>query len=70
MPIILATWEAETGRIAVRGQQEKTVQETYLQKITRVKMVWSCGSSCRVPALQAQSPPEFKPHPTKTEQML
>jgi hypothetical protein len=28
MPVILATWEAEMGRIAIRGQPGKTVLET------------------------------------------
>jgi hypothetical protein len=36
-PIILASWEAEIGRITVQGQPGQIVQETSTSKITRVK---------------------------------
>jgi hypothetical protein len=36
-PVILATWEAEIGRIAFRGQPKKIVDETPISKITRAK---------------------------------
>jgi hypothetical protein len=39
MPIILATWDTETGRIQIHGQPEQIVQETPspTSKITRAK---------------------------------
>jgi hypothetical protein len=33
MPVILATWEAESGRIAVGGQSRQKVHETPPQPI-------------------------------------
>jgi hypothetical protein len=42
--VILATWEAEIGKIVVQGQPESIVQS---------KMYWRHGSDGRVPALQA-----------------
>jgi hypothetical protein len=47
--VILATWEAEIGRIKVRGQPQQVVPETPISKIT--EMDWRCSSSSRVPAL-------------------
>jgi hypothetical protein len=52
MPVMLATLEAEIGMIEVPGQSEKTVLYNQLQN-NEGKMDWSCGSSSRVPALEA-----------------
>jgi hypothetical protein len=52
MPVILATWEAEIGRIAVSGQSRQIVHETLHLQNSQSKMDWRCGSSGRVPALQ------------------
>jgi hypothetical protein len=41
MPIILATWEAEIGKIVVQVQPRKIVHETPISKITRAK--WTGG---------------------------
>jgi hypothetical protein len=41
MPAILATWEAEIGRVMVQGQSGQTVQKTPISKITRAK--WTKG---------------------------
>jgi hypothetical protein len=43
IPIILATWEAEIGRIVVWGQLGKQFTRSHLQ-INQSKMDWSCGS--------------------------
>jgi hypothetical protein len=60
MPVILAPWEAEIGRIVIRDQIGKIVCETTpISKTSKAKMDWRCGSSGRAPALQAQIP-EFK----------
>jgi hypothetical protein len=40
-PVILATWEADIGRIVVGGQPEQIIQETSTIKITRAK--WTGG---------------------------
>jgi hypothetical protein len=40
-PVILATWEAEIGRIVVRGQPWQIVLETLSTKIIRAK--WTRG---------------------------
>jgi hypothetical protein len=45
MPVILATWEAETRRITVRGQNGQIAQETPTSKIIRPK--WT-GSVAKV----------------------
>jgi hypothetical protein len=37
MTAILATWEAEIGRIMVRGQLEQIIRETPIFKIARAK---------------------------------
>jgi hypothetical protein len=59
-PVILATWEAEIGRIVVQGQSGQIVCKDPISKITRAKMDWICGSSSRVSPLRVQYP-EFKP---------
>jgi hypothetical protein len=41
MPIILDSWNAEIGRLLVGIQFRKTVQDTTIFKITRVK--WAGG---------------------------
>jgi hypothetical protein len=41
MPIILAAWKAEIGRIEVQGQPGQTVGETPIFKETRAK--WTGG---------------------------
>jgi hypothetical protein len=69
-PVILATWEAETGRIEVRKQSRQIVCKTPPPKITREKMEWRCSSSSLVPFLQEQSPefetPVLYPAPKKS----
>jgi hypothetical protein len=59
-PVILVTWEAEMGRIAVRGQSMQIVCETPHLQNNQSKIVWRCGSGCRPPVLQVWSP-GFKP---------
>jgi hypothetical protein len=41
VPIILATWEAEIGKMEVRGQPGQIILETLISKITRAK--WTGG---------------------------
>jgi hypothetical protein len=53
MPIILSTWEAEIGSIMVQGQPRQIVHETPSPKKNQNKTGWQCGSSNRVPDLQA-----------------
>jgi hypothetical protein len=55
MTVILASWEAETGKITVQGQSGQIVLETSPPN-NHSKMDWRCGSSSRVPALQVQKP--------------
>jgi hypothetical protein len=38
IPVILATWEAETGRIMVGGQLRQIVLKTLICKITRAEV--------------------------------
>jgi hypothetical protein len=38
MPIILANWEAEIGRIVLPGQPRQITCKTLISKITRAKM--------------------------------
>jgi hypothetical protein len=52
IPIISAAWEAEIGRMEVRGQPRETAHDTPISKITRTKMDWTCGVRSRVLALQ------------------
>jgi hypothetical protein len=50
LPIILATWEAEIGRIKVQGQLGEIVYETPpISKITRAK--WAGGVAQAVQCL-------------------
>jgi hypothetical protein len=37
MPVILDTWKAEIGKIAVQGQPRQIVHKTQFPKITRAK---------------------------------
>jgi hypothetical protein len=56
-PVILVTWEAEIGRVLVRGQTEQIVQYPIS------KIIWRYDLSRKAPSLQAQSP-DVKPSPT------
>jgi hypothetical protein len=68
-PIILATWEADIGRIVVGGQPEQILQETSTVKITRAK--WTGGMApvvecllCKHEMLSSNpSPPPRPPFP-------
>jgi hypothetical protein len=53
IPVIPATWEAESRRIMFGGHNSS--QDSYLQN-NQSKMDWRCGSSSRKPTLQAQRP--------------
>jgi hypothetical protein len=52
MPIILATWEAEIGKILNQGHLGKQFRRHHNQS----KIDWRCGLSGRAPALQVQKP--------------
>jgi hypothetical protein len=60
MPVILAIWEAEIGRIAVRGHPSKQFARPHFQN-NQSQMDRRCGSRNRAPAWQVQTP-EFKSH--------
>jgi hypothetical protein len=45
MPVILAAWEAEIGRIGIRGQPGKIVLKTPISKITRAKWTGDMSQS-------------------------
>jgi hypothetical protein len=49
MPVVLATWQAETWRIMARGQPRQI--DPHRQN-NQSKMNWRCGSSSRMPTLQ------------------
>jgi hypothetical protein len=51
MPVILASWEAKMGRIAVLGQPRKIACETPFPNNNQSKMDWRCDLSDRVLAL-------------------
>jgi hypothetical protein len=59
MPIILATWEAEIGRIGIQDHSRQVIDKTPVSKNNQRKMDWRCGSSGRSSALQVRST-EFK----------
>jgi hypothetical protein len=45
MPIILAVWETEIGRISLQTQPGQIVHEIPSLQNTQSKMDWRCGSS-------------------------
>jgi hypothetical protein len=45
MPIILATWEADIGRIEVQDQPRQIVLKTPISKITRAKWTGSVAQA-------------------------
>jgi hypothetical protein len=55
-PVLLATWETESGRTVAWGQPGQIVHETPHLQNNQNKMDWRYGSSSRKPALQVQSP--------------
>jgi hypothetical protein len=69
MPIILAIWVAEIGRIKVQGQPGQRVHETPISKITRAKCPGDVSQAvehllCKHTALSSN------PSPTKTNQNI
>jgi hypothetical protein len=59
MHAILATWEAEIGRIAVQGQPKQIVRKTPISKITTAKWTGSVIQAVEHLLCKARSP-EFK----------
>jgi hypothetical protein len=67
IPIILATWEAEIGRITVQSQPSQTVQETpppKLQKLNRAKLTGGVAKVVKHQLIKHEAL-SSKPRPTK-----
>jgi hypothetical protein len=65
IPIILVTWEAETGKTEVQGQPGQTVLETPTCRITRAKVTGDVAQAvehllCRHEALSSNPSPTKK----------
>jgi hypothetical protein len=72
MPIILATWEAEIGRIMVPDQLRQVFLETPISKIIRTKWTESVAQGverllCKCEPLSSNFSPTKKKKKKKTE---